>query len=107
MGIIFGELVFEERKYHFEFEDSVLQMHEFGSEAISNPAQAFSEIIRTREDSLQTDSLVGICYPDGHGIVFWGITEAGTKNNVRMYRIRQYIEYKKHLEALHPFLVYL
>lgn len=94
MSIVFGEIIYADRKYHFEFENNILQMYEFNSELISDLEQSIPLVALFPGEKPQIDSLTGVCYPDGHSIVFLDVVDAGTKNNVLLNRVSQYIEYK-------------
>lgn len=102
MSIVFGELIYENRKYQFEFEDNILQMYEFKSELVSDSTQGIPLFAFFPGEKPQMDSLTGVCYPDGHSILFLDVVDAGTRNNVLLYRVRQHIEYKKAFSSSTP-----
>ena len=90
MSAIFGELVLADEIYHFQFEDFLLQIHKAGNDidALEAIVEAFSS--SSKRDLPET--LMGICYPDGHRILFMQLSSAGFSNNVKKISVGSYFE---------------
>ncbi len=66
MSIIHGELVLQDIKYHFSFEEYMLSIYEFGSEA--DPLKAMIAAFSQQPRIDMPETVMGTCYPDSAGL---------------------------------------
>ena len=64
MSVIFGELLFKNDKYRFQFEEYLLQIHKVGSD--TDALEAMIEAFSSSHKKELPEMLMGTCYPDGH-----------------------------------------
>lgn len=89
--MIFGELILNNEKYHFQFEDYELQIHRCETE---NSDYENIEDLFSFKTIKVPDTLLGTCYPDNHKILFMQISHTGMTNNVKKFTVRSYFEIK-------------
>lgn len=92
MSTIIGELVLRDENYHFQFEDFLLQIHKVGTD--TDALEAMIEAFSSSPKKDLPETLMGICYPDGHKILFMQLSSAGFSNNVKKISVGSYFEIK-------------
>ncbi len=95
MNAVFGELVFNNENYHFQFEEFLLQIHKAGSD--TDALEAMIEALSGSPKKELPETLMGTCYPDGHKILFMQLSSAGFRNNVKKISVGSYFEIKPNI----------
>lgn len=97
--MIFGELILNNEKYHFQFEDYELSIHRF--ETDYSDFKDMKDLFSFKPLKLPK-TLTGICYPDKHIIFFMQISHTGMTNNVKKLSVRSYFEIKSEFHFPQP-----
>lgn len=89
--MITGELVFQEKNYHFIIEDDLLKLDPVGTQK----PNIFDALMNYNKfQKIESDYLIGKCYPDGHTIIIIVKPFYRFNNNTLQFEVEYIFEFK-------------